>query len=96
MSRPGPRRPLELTEAQHRDLLARALEAGERTEAARQAMLAAGAERQQAILALVDGGLSLRDVAAEIGVSPSVVQQAVELARARAADNQAPAPAPAH
>lgn len=89
VSRPGPRRPLELTEAQHRDLLDRAREAAERTEAARQAMLAAGAERHQAILGLVDGGVSLRDAAAELGVSPSVVQQAVRLARARAAEDQA-------
>lgn len=63
-------------------LLADALQEGQRTEAARQAMLESATRRQEAIFGLHATGLSTRAIASKLGCSPSVVQHAIAQARA--------------
>lgn len=53
------------------------------TESARETMLAAARRRQEAILALKAAGLTVRTIAARLGSSPSVVQDALRTAIAR-------------
>lgn len=84
MSRPGPKRPQLLDETERAQLLAAAADAGQRGEQARQAMLAAAVERQDAIAALQAGGVSVRDIAGALGCSATVVSTALAAARDRA------------
>lgn len=53
------------------------------SESAREAMMAAGRRRQEAILGLKAAGLSVRAIAARLGCSPAVVQEAIQKALAR-------------
>ncbi|MEH0110734.1 hypothetical protein V6N00_13570 [Tersicoccus sp. MR15.9] len=55
----------------------------EASEEARQAMLRAAEQRQEAIFALHAGGLSIRRVAERLGISNKVVQDAIAMARRR-------------
>jgi DNA-binding NarL/FixJ family response regulator len=86
-ARRGPSRPVLLTADARARLVAEATAAASDIEAARQAMGAAAERRQEAILALRDGGLSVRQVAAELGVSAAVVQGAITGARRRGASS---------
>ena len=52
---------------------------------ARAAMIRFAGERQQACLAAHEAGVSIRRLAAELGLSPGAVQRVVETARARRA-----------
>lgn len=85
--RPGHRRATTLDDhrRQHRrqHLRHAAQDAARRIGDARNQMASAAADRQRAILSLYDGGDSVRDIAAALGVSPGVVQAALAAARAR-------------
>jgi DNA-binding NarL/FixJ family response regulator len=61
--------------------LERARRLGARTEDARQRMLSAARARRAAILDAHRGGLSVRQIAQELGCSPAVVQEALRSAR---------------
>ncbi len=56
------------------------------TEAARQRMLTSARARRAAILDAHRAGMSIRQIAAELGCSPAVVQDAVRTARVEAGD----------
>jgi transposase-like protein len=62
---------------------------GTETEAARQRMLASARARRAAILAAHRAGMSIRRIAAGLGCSPAVVQDAVRAARADSGDGAA-------
>lgn len=64
-------------------LVAQAINEGAAARAAREAMLGHARARQQAILALRNKGLTVRNIAARLGCSPSVVQDAAGKANAR-------------
>ena len=81
--RRGPSRPVTLTPGKRAQLVRRAQAALAKQDRAREAMSAAAAERQAAILELADGGLSVRDIAADLGVAPASVQAALTEARRR-------------
>jgi DNA-directed RNA polymerase specialized sigma24 family protein len=69
--------------------LAAARRHGDEVEAARQKMLASARERRAAIIEAHQAGMSIRRIAAELGCSPAVVQNAVRAARAES-DGDAP------
>lgn len=62
-------------------LIAVARKQGDRVEDLRQQMMAAARLRQATVLQLHRGGLSVRQLAAALGVSASVVQHAITAAR---------------
>jgi DNA-directed RNA polymerase specialized sigma24 family protein len=64
-------------------LLAGARMAGRTAEAARQTMLEAAAERQRLLLVLHNMGMSIRDLARELDVAPTVIAAAINRARAK-------------
>lgn len=86
-AKPGPKRAVTASPAELDQLVDAARQLGQRTEAARQQMLALSAERQKAILAVHNAGLSIRETAAALQVSPEVVATAVRRARAGQTDN---------
>lgn len=63
------------------DLIRIAKEAGEAAEKARLEMLAASERRAEAVYALWAEGKSVREIAADLGISPSVSQKLLEKAR---------------
>jgi hypothetical protein len=69
--------------------LAAARRHGNEVETARQKMLASARARRAAILEAHQAGMSIRRIAAELGCSPAVVQNAVRAARAES-DGDAP------
>jgi hypothetical protein len=69
----GPRRAQTLPDERIAELLEVAREAGTAAEAARQQMLAEAERRTVALRELHDAGLSVRRLAAALGVSPTVV-----------------------
>jgi hypothetical protein len=71
------------------DALEVARRRGTETEAARQRMLASARARRAAILAAHRAGMSIRRIAAELGCSPAVVQDAVRAARVESDDRSA-------
>lgn len=80
-ARRGPHRPLTLDADARAQLVAAAKRAAERIEEHRTGIATAAADRQDAILALSVGGLSVRQIATELGVSHGVVQAAIKEAR---------------
>ncbi|MBG0738689.1 hypothetical protein IV500_04540 [Paeniglutamicibacter antarcticus] len=64
-------------------LVDEAKELARQTESARNVMMAAARRRQETILALKAAGLSVRAIAARLGSSPSVVQDALRTAVSR-------------
>ncbi|GAA4033806.1 hypothetical protein GCM10023063_17060 [Arthrobacter methylotrophus] len=64
-------------------LVHEAKELSAETEAAREAMMAAARRRQETILALKAAGLTVRAIAARLGSSPSVIQDALRTAISR-------------
>lgn len=83
MKRPGPRRLRCLDDQQPQRLLEQARKAGDQAEAARQQILEHAQRRQDLVLQLYDGGVSVRDIAVHLNVSPTVVQSALVAARGR-------------
>jgi len=79
--RPGPSRPVTLTDQERDELLTAAREHGRQVERLRQDMLRAARTRQATLLRLHDGGLSVRRIAAELDVSAAVVAHAIAAAR---------------
>lgn len=79
----GWRRPVAGTDTERAELLALAIDLGEQTERARQQMLELAARRQDAVLDLYDRGVSVRELAAQLGVSAGVVQEHLRQARRR-------------
>lgn len=64
-------------------LVEEAKELTSETESAREAMMAAARRRQETILGLKAAGLSVRVIAARLGSSPSVIQDALRTAISR-------------
>lgn len=79
--RPGPSRPVTLTDRERDELLTAAREHGRQVERLRQDMLRAARARQATLLQLHDGGLSVRQIAAALDVSAAVVAHAIATAR---------------
>jgi DNA-directed RNA polymerase specialized sigma24 family protein len=71
----------DITQRDTAGLLAGARMAGRTAEAARQTMLEAAAERQRCLLILHNMGMSIRDLARELDVSPTVVAAAIKKGR---------------
>lgn len=65
------------------EAVARARAATAGVHDARAAMIRLAGERQQACLTAHEAGVSIRRLAAELGLSPGAVQRVVETARAR-------------
>lgn len=80
--RPGPSRPVTLTDRERDHLLAVARTQASEVEKLRQEMLHAARARQATLLLLHDAGLSVRRIAAELDVSHAVVAHALTAARA--------------
>lgn len=81
----GPRRPLVQPEEQVQAWVQEARERGQRVAAA-QAVVGEEARGRQDVLArLYDAGMSFREIAANLDLSPAVVSGAVDAARRRAA-----------
>lgn len=78
---PGPSRELTLDAAAIDELVADARMLATDVEEARQRMLALADERAAVIAGLYDAGLSIRQVAARLGVSAGVIQSAVRRGR---------------
>ena len=79
----GRRRLRTMDDAQREELLEQARKAGHDAEQARQWMLGHAQRRQDLVLQLYDGGMSVRDLAHELDVSAAVVQSALVAARTR-------------
>jgi DNA-directed RNA polymerase specialized sigma24 family protein len=77
----GWRRPTSGTAEEREQLLEQARELGERVEATRQQMLDLAAERQRVIHELYERGMSVRELAAALEVSPAVVSAAMRAGR---------------
>lgn len=82
-ARPGPRRTMLLTEQETAELYGRARAALAQIEDHRAAMSQAAGERAAAVLALHEGGLSVRNIAAGLQVSAAAVQTAIAEGRRR-------------
>lgn len=82
----GWHRPTTGTATERDKLLEQARSLGPQVETARQQMLELAAQRQHLLLELYDRGMSIRQLAGALEVSPAVIATAVRTARA------APAP----
>jgi transposase len=81
----GWHRPTTGTATEREQLLEQARDLGWRVETARLEMLELAAQRQNLLLTLYSRGMSIRELAAALKVSPAVVAAAIRTARAATA-----------
>lgn len=85
----GWHRPTTGSDLEREQLLEQARILGPQVETARQQMLKLAAQRQQLLLELYDRGMSIRELAGALEVSPAVIATAIRTARGAAGHDAA-------